>query len=1690
LVAIALLALMLGSPSRTGEAAGKATRPKQDQVPLTPAKVPVSDTYRSPGDRHKVEIENGSLVASLQSAGARVVANYGSYTLVEVDTSTAQRLTSQEQGVLRDENNLILLNAGAVETASDVLREPGIRTLGSKESKMLLVQFPGPVKPEWYQQLVATGVEIVSYIPNNAYLVFGDGKAIGNVRSLNRGLLQWQGEYKDEYKIQPSVDLTALKGQGDQNNAEGLKKDSGKGLRKGGVAGTESDGDTFQIQIFKSARSTGRTAQLVEQVALQVLSKWDALNYTNMVVKTTTDNLVNIIAKQPDVVSVAPYEMPRKLDERQNRIISGQISGGVPIPGSWLAYLASKGLTQAQFDTSNFLVNISDSGIDNANPAAPNHFAFYKGGVFAGGSRLVYARLLGTPNSGSTLQGCDGHGTENGSIIMGFVPSGTVGGVNYDAAPHADASNFHWGLGVAPFVKLGSSVIFDPDTFTSPNLVNLEAQAYNDGSRISSNSWGANTGGAYTVDSQTYDSLVRDAQPASSSFPTAGNQENVIIFAAGNAGSGLNTVGSPGSGKNVITVGASEGVLAFPGADACGIGDSGADNSFDIIAFSSRGPTDDARKKPEIVAPGTHITGVVAQASALATGTGAANGCFDATGVCAGPGTSNFFPLGQQFYTASDGTSHSTPAVAGAAALLRQFFINQLGTPPSPAMTKGVLMNSTTYMNGAGANDNLWSNSQGMGLMNIDAAFTTISGPKILRDQVAADTFTASGQQRIFLGSVADNTKPFRVTLAWTDAPGPTSGNAFVNNLDLEVIVGGNTYKGNVFTGANSAPGGSADAADNAESVFLPAGVSGPVLVRVKATNIAGDGVPNSGGPLDQDFALVVSNTTPSGPAPFIDGAGATITSESCAPASGAIDPNETVTVSLCVSNVGSANTTNLIGTLQATGGVTSPSGPQSFGVVVAGGPAVCRNFTFTADALCGDTLTATLDLTDGGSLGTVAYNFPVGILSVPTTTTYSSGNIAVPIPDVSTVDVPINIPDAGVVSDVNVRVRLNHTFDGDLVIALVHPDNTVVPLANNRGGSGLNYGTGTNDCAGTSTVFDDAGGTAISGGTAPFAGTFRPESPLSALNGKPTAGVWKLRVSDTAALDTGTIGCVSLVVARSTFLCCPFSGTPNIVGGGPPVLVTEGCPPANGGPDPNENVTMSFSLQNTGTGSTTNLVATLQATGGVTAPSSPQSYGAIAPGGTASRNFSFVPSGSCGGTITATLQLQDGATNLGTVTFTITLGGISSVTSTFTNPTSIVIPNPPSTGTATGAPSNPYPSNITVGGVTGTVTKVTVQLLNISHTFPDDIDVLLVGPGGQKMLLMSDVGSTNDLVNVSLTLDDAAAASLPDSAQIVTGTFKPTNIGTGDAFPAPAPAGPYPDPQLLSIFNGLNPNGTWSLYVVDDLGGDTGNMAGGWSLSITATEPVCCVSSCTITCPANITVSNAPNQCGQVVTYPAPTTSGSCGTVTCSPASGSFFPVGTTNVTCTSSAGPSCTFTITVNDTQPPTIICPPNQTVVSANPGDPVVVNYPLPTVTDNCPGATVICTPPSGSTFPPGTTTVTCTATDGAGNTASCSFTVSTFDAGLQDDSGNGVLVWSSTSGAYQMCIPGGTTFTGTGTVSSSAGVFTLTHNALDRRLNASFNNNLKRGSAAFQNIPGHVIYSITDRSTLNDTFVCPP
>ena len=208
-------------------------------------------------------------------------------------------------------------------------------------------------------------------------------------------------------------------------------------------------------------------------------------------------------------------------------------------------------------------------------------------------------------------------------------------------------------------------------------------------------------------------------------------------------------------------------------------------------------------------------------------------------------------------------------------------------------------------------------------------------------------------------------------------------------------------------------------------------------------------------------------------------------------------------------------------------------------------------------------------------------------------------------------------------------------------------------------------------------------------------------------------------------------------------------------------------------------------------------------------------------------------------------VSLTEGNAGTKTFTFTVNLAGSSAVESrvSYATANGTAAAPVPTTGTAAtatlipaGAPgttsgsASPYPVTLNVAGMTGTITKVAVRLNSLTHTWPEDIDALLVAPGGQAAMFMSDIGAGNDVNAIDLTFEDGAPA--PPS-QLVTGTVSPTNATANESLPGPAPAGPYPTP--LSTFNGTNPNGTWSLYVVDDAGGDHGSMAG-FSLLITTT--------------------------------------------------------------------------------------------------------------------------------------------------------------------------------------------------------------------------------------------------------------
>jgi subtilisin-like proprotein convertase family protein len=933
---------------------------------------------------------------------------------------------------------------------------------------LALVQFAGPVKDAWLGRVRGTGVRVVTYVAQNGYVVHGTAAQLERLA----GLL---GSDEAVRAVTPL----------------GAADKIAPGAAARGRAG-------FEVQTLTGEDGAAPRRELAQRGRQLRLDAEVGPFHTQYVEADAAD--VRALAADPGVVSVLPFAAPELLDERAALVVAGDLGAShAPSAPGYLSWLAAQGFGTGTFD---FALDVTDSGIDTSTLPG-GHADFYAGGSTSSPTRIAYKRNY---TFDAEAWDCNGHGTNVASIAAGY--NDASGDANRE-----DAQGYNFGLGVAPRARVGSSKIFDCGGAyeVSSSLPTLVSNAYGDGARVSNNSWGAAVGGAYNTDSQTYDALVRDAQGG-----VAGQQQIVELFANGNDGPASNTVGSPGTAKNVISVGAAESVRPIGGADGCGVTDADADSARDIVDFSSRGPTDDGRTKPDVVSPGTHVTGAAPQIGAAFTGSGTCDAQH---------------PAGNALYSLVSGTSQATPGASGFAALIRDHYRRTAGggsTPPSPAMTKAIMVNTATDLaggvdGGIGTIGPVPTNSQGWGRINARNAFDSTA--RSYTDQTVV--LAASGDAHTRTFSVPDGGRSVKLTLVWSDPPGPTSGASYVNDLDLTVEAGGQTYKGNVFSGGQSASGGTADVRNNVENVFLPAGTGGPLTVTVTAANVAGDGVTGNGDATDQDFALVASNVSTT-PTPALAHDGTTVT-EVGGDGNGRIEPGEAMTIDERLRNAGDAAATGVEGTLTtSTSGVTVTQGTSAYPDIAAG--ATGTNATpFAASVAssvpCGTRVQLALSVTrTGGSSPTVIpIEVPTG-QPAASATTRTSSDVPKAIPDNSTagVDSTLTLSDPGRIADLDVRVsQLTHTWIGDLHVVLVAPDGTTVTLAQRPGGVDNDGDDLTN------TIFDDEAPAAIgaTGTAAPYTGRFRPQADqLSRLDGKALAGTWTLRVSDVAGQDVGTL--------------------------------------------------------------------------------------------------------------------------------------------------------------------------------------------------------------------------------------------------------------------------------------------------------------------------------------------------------------------------------------------------------------------------------------------------------------------------------------------------------------------------------------------------------------------------------------
>jgi len=259
------------------------------------------------------------------------------------------------------------------------------------------------------------------------------------------------------------------------------------------------------------------------------------------------------------------------------------------------------------------------------------------------------------------------------------------------------------------------------------------------------------------------------------------------------------------------------------------------------------------------------------------------------------------------------------------------------------------------------------------------------------------------------------------------------------------------------------------------------------------------------------------------------------------------------------------------------------------------------------------------------------------------------------------------------------------------------------------------------------------------------------------------------------------------------------------------------------------ESVTVRLALKNVGEYAVSNLVAAIQSVNGVSDPDPlSQNYGVLLPWGpSVAKDFSFRATGASNSLIFINLDLTESGAGLGTVTFRFRIGPqintVASTNSIHLNPVGAAAP---------------YPSILSITNVPGSIIGVNLTFSNLSHIFPDDLDILLVSPSGDAVVVMSDAGGGVALENRTFTLADGAGNPLPDTGGLpALAVFRPTNYGIGDPFPSPAPLGPHAG--VFSAFNGKNANGDWKLFITDDSGGDDGDLEDGWALTIHTLQPV-----------------------------------------------------------------------------------------------------------------------------------------------------------------------------------------------------------------------------------------------------------
>ena len=672
----------------------------------------------------------------------------------------------------------IKLNSGTILTENKTFKIENSKV----DQSEWIVQFKNPITEAVKTELKSRGIVIYNYIPEDALLVRASRSQV--VALASDSIVQAVVAFESYMKLSPTLgavsSVTALNRQ------------------------------TFLVSVFDQSERS-----IIEN-SVKNLSK-------NVIIEKSTGKSFVINTERQNILPIAALagvENIQAIAEVKPLHMDLGTDAGVMAAGD---YSDING-----YETGTKVMNFDaawSAGLSGQNQIA----GMADTGVDSGDARAILSDLSGAIKSGyavgmfgKTWADPMGHGTHvAGSVLSrGTASGGLIKGGAYSAQIVVQGM---W----SPILN---------NLSVPSNLAGMFNQAYADGARVHTNSWGAAANfGAYDKMAATVDQVIYD------------KDDMLILFAAGNSGVDHdrdgridpNSIGTPGTAKNTLTVGASENLLSTGGiqkkiselkASAQDwpvnpiLESKLSDNINGIAMFSSRGPTSDGRTKPDIVAPGTNILSTRSQQA----------------------GASELWGAYNALYTYSGGTSMATPLTAGAAVVARQYLIEKKAIAnPSAALLKAYLLHTATEMYpgqygevGAAHGQELLTlrpnNDEGYGRVNMQEVVT--SPAFIFMDQSAA---VATAETKEYTLTVPAG--KLMANIVWTDSPGSVNASkALVNDLDLEVVL----PDGKVI---------SANDQINNTSFVQSSTSAGTVTVRVKGVNVP------MGKNGKQTFALVTS---------------------------------------------------------------------------------------------------------------------------------------------------------------------------------------------------------------------------------------------------------------------------------------------------------------------------------------------------------------------------------------------------------------------------------------------------------------------------------------------------------------------------------------------------------------------------------------------------------------------------------------------------------------------------------------------------------------------------------------------------------------------------------------------------------------------------------------------------------------